>query len=102
MSDPNTVLAYNVTTCSIIMLALVALERLNSENEKLLKRLDIESLELLSQIESRVQNFSRAEADMLEEEQLSQALDPLLETRYRLEREWVMFKRNLRPDGQGT
>eukprot|EP01043_Picozoa_sp_COSAG02_P028661 COSAG02_NODE_1748_length_11073_cov_2.905040_1_plen_1842_part_00 len=104
MSDPETLYSlYNVTVmCSMIMLALMALERLNSENEKLLKRLDIESLELLSQIESRVQDFSRkAEADMLEEEQLSQALDPLLETRHRLEREWVIFKRNLRPDGSG-
>eukprot|EP01043_Picozoa_sp_COSAG02_P039587 COSAG02_NODE_3138_length_7298_cov_4.879289_2_plen_1023_part_00 len=104
MSDPETLYSlYNVTImCSMIMLALLALERLNSENDKLLKRLDIESLELLSQIENRVQDFSRkAEDDIIEEEHLSQALDPLLETRHRLEREWVIFKRNLRADGSG-
>lgn len=74
--------------CSMIMLALLALERLalerlNAKNDQLLKLLDIESLELLSQIENRVQEFSRKnEHEMLEEHAINQALDPLLEMRH--------------------
>jgi hypothetical protein len=105
MSDPETLYSlFNVIVmCSMVLLALVALERLNAESEKLLKRLDLESLELLSQIENRVQEYSlRAENALLEEEQLRQSLDPLLETRHRLEKEWAVFKQSLVTDGDGT
>ena len=66
--------------CSMIMLALLALERLalerlNAKNDQLLKLLDIESLELLSQIENRVQEFSRKnEHEMLEEHSNMQSI----------------------------
>ena len=69
--------------CSMIMLALLVLDSLNAKNDQLLKLLDIESLELLSQIENRVQEFSRKnEHEMFEEHAINQALDPLLEMRH--------------------
>ena len=63
---------------ALLALERLALERLNAKNDQLLKLLDIESLELLSQIENRVQELSRKnEHEMLEEHAINQALDPV-------------------------